>query len=119
MKLLTQLLTTVALGLALAPQATPSHIDVPESLWHLSQWVVVGLVGVVFWFVRQTYADHDRRLNAMERHLEEDLKVLRRDREVIHERMEESTKRLQIAVARLEAVCPFVNPQSPHTHAKE
>jgi hypothetical protein len=43
------------------------EVTIPSYVWDVGRWVIVLLVGVVAWFLRQTFREHDERLKTLER----------------------------------------------------
>lgn len=77
-------------------QAVDEQITIPSYVWELRSWLIVALIALVVYFVRQTFHDHERRLRKLEK-----------ETPLADEKLDTLLDQLRLAVARLEAVCPF------------
>lgn len=84
----------VAFVQALGDPSTSSTIQIDT--WELLKWLITGLVVLVFWFVRRTFNEHERRISTLEQSENRDI-----------ERLEGLVRTLDRTVLALSVLCPY------------
>lgn len=110
--------TVAAAGVQATAQtaAGPVPHDIPTLLIQLSQWAIVGMVGVIFWFLRQMMTHHDRRLTTLEQQMRADVERIDSARGRVVKELQDAIHTLEVAVARLETVCPYLTHPRTERH---